>query len=264
MGKRGFLTVCHKCFSSEKVETLTKTVTENVLVTEKFKQENVVNCRHSAIAEPLFLDDIVNSAKQIQTNCEVVTDDNKRHLSISFNGETHGLIFVNKARKGNKGNCVTCKSINCSHVQVWNRELKKKVLQVDSSSENDIDETELDQISDESVPDEDELETIEFVGQKLKYPFDSVTQENMRFYDTCTYENLTELVSDHCDGLCQHQNSWSKDDPVERGWIFSRNVKIFHSTYVKKKQRAVFYRKTTGGCDCIKTHPMFHTRGILI
>ena len=91
------------------------------------------------------------------------------------------------------------------------------MLQVDSSSAKDIDETELDQISDESVPDEDELETIEFVGQKLKYPFDSVTQENMRFYDTCTYENLTELVSDHSDGLCQHQNSWSKDDPVERG-----------------------------------------------
>ena len=46
-----------------------------------------------------------NDAK---TNCKVVVDDEKRHLGISFDGETHGLIWVNKARKSNKGTCLKC------------------------------------------------------------------------------------------------------------------------------------------------------------
>ena len=63
------------------------------------------------------------------------------------------------------------------------------MLKVDSSSEKEIDESDLNQISDESVPDDDELETIA-VGQKLNYPFDRVTQERMPFYDTCTFMKI--------------------------------------------------------------------------
>ena len=46
----------------------------------------------------------------------IVTDD-KQHLAISFDGNTHGLIFANIARGPKHGHCLKSKSLRCTHIQ---------------------------------------------------------------------------------------------------------------------------------------------------
>ena len=41
------------------------------------------------------------------------------------------------------------------------------------------------------------------------------------------------------------------DDPRERGRVYSKKVNLAHSTYVAKKERTLFYRRTVGDCNCI-------------
>ena len=53
------------------------------------------------------------------------------------------------------------------------------------------------------------------------------------------------------DEKCIHKHRWSMEDPCENDWIYSRNVKISHSTYVSQKERKLFYRKANGDCNCI-------------
>ena len=50
---------------------------------------------------------------------------------------------------------------------------------------------------------------------------------------------------------CEHDNGWSHEDPIEKNWIYSSNVQIFHSTYIAKRKRSVYFRKTDGACNCI-------------
>ena len=255
-GKKRHLPLCLKCNPIEKTKAIIKSVTKKVKVTAKFIQENIAACIHSNVGELLFSKDDSAKANLVETNCNVVVDDDKKHLCISFDGETHGLVFVNRARKGNKGNCLKCKSIRCSHVQVWNKELKKTVLKEQDAPLKQLD-IEIDiydgYISEDVLEDVEEDESLQIAScQRLDYPYNKETQEQMRDADSSQFSDLIELVSKHDDDeMCHHKNKWSAEDPRQNGWIYSSNVNISHSNYVAKKERTVFYRRTTGACDCI-------------
>ena len=62
------------------------------------------------------------------TMCKIIKTNEKQHLSVSFDGNTHGLLFANIARGAKRGHCLKCKSIRCSYLKRWDKELKKKVL----------------------------------------------------------------------------------------------------------------------------------------
>ena len=254
-GKNRHLPFCLKCNHNEKATSIIQSVKRNVIVTEKFKHDNIKPCIHSNVGELLFLKEASEKEDMDdKINCKVVVDHQKTHLSISFDGETHGLIFVNRAKKGNKGHCLKCKSIRCSHVQVWNKELKARVLKDHVAPVKDI-ETDLqdDRTSEDGQVGVENDETISFAThQRLHYPFDRETQERMRVADGSQYEDLIELISKpDVDEKCDHKNNWSLEDPRAKDWVYSRNVNISHSTYVKEQQRTVFYRRTTGDCNCI-------------
>lgn len=101
-GKKRHLPLCLKCNPMDKTKAIIKSVTKKVKVTAKFIQENIAVCIHSNVGELLFSKDDSAKVDLVETICKVVVDDNKKHLCISFDGETHGLIFVNRGRKGNK------------------------------------------------------------------------------------------------------------------------------------------------------------------
>ena len=255
-GKKRHLPLCLKCNLTEKTKAIIKSVTKKVKVTAKFIQENIAACIHSNVGELLFSKDDSAKVDLVETNCKVVVDDDKKHLCISFDGETHGLIFVNRARKGNKGNCLKCKSIRCSHVQVWNKEFKKTVLKEQDAPLKQLD-TEIDihdgDISEDVTEDGEDDESVKIAScQRLDYPYNKETQKQMRDADGSQFADLIELVSKpDGDEMCGHKNKWSAEDPRQNGWIYSTNVNISHSNYVAKKVRTVFYRRTTGACDCI-------------
>ena len=101
---------------------------EHVIVTEKFKTDNVKPCIHADVGELLFTWEESKKENDAQANCKIDVNDEKKHICISFDGESHGLIWINKARGSKKGTCLKCSSLRCKHVQTWNCELKKEIL----------------------------------------------------------------------------------------------------------------------------------------
>ena len=128
VGKKRHLPLCLKCNGMEKTKAIINSVGKNVKVTEKFVNDNIATCIHSIVGEQLFSKTESLKEEESQTNCKVVLDDDKKHLCTSFDGESHGLIWVNIARKAKKGTCLKCKSIRCTHIQVWNMEKKSEVF----------------------------------------------------------------------------------------------------------------------------------------
>ena len=250
-GKKGHFPLCLRCNDKEKTTAIISFVKKDVIVTDKFKQDKIKPCKHSDVAELLFSWEESNKEHDAKNNCKVVIDDEKRHLCISFDGETHGLIWVNKARKANKGTCQKCCSVRCKHVQIWNRELKKEVI-TNQHKEDKGDRSQDNESAEGSENFEENEKQRRSAGLKLNYPYDKETQDKMRESDGSQYENLIDLISkpeEH--ERCEHNNEWSVDDPVEKKWIYSNDVQIYHSTYVAKRKRTVYFRKTKGGCDCI-------------
>ena len=255
-GNKRHLPLCLKCNDMEKTKAIIISVKKNVKISPKFINENIVACIHSDVGELLFSNEDSKKEDNNQTNCKIVRDDEKKHLCVSFDGEAHGLIWVNKARKSKKGTCLTCKSIRCNHVQIWNKEMRKEVFKDHISPIKDPDiaiVSQEDKTSEDGSGCADYTETAKTApGQRLNYPYDKVTQQRMRDVDGSYYDNLIELVSKpEDDAKCQHANGWSADDPVEKGWIYTNRVNIVHSSFVVKKLRTMFYRKTIGDCECI-------------
>ncbi len=51
--------------------------------------------------------------------------------------------------------------------------------------------------------------------------------------------------------VCTHGNHWNCGDPVINKWIAHKGVKIYkQSITIDDSQRTVYYRPTTGECDC--------------
>ena len=247
-GKRRHLAVCLKCNSLEKTKAIIDSVSKNVKVTRIFEKNNLVACIHATVGEVLFSKELSNSANIDDAKCTVIVDDEKQHLAISFDGETPGLIFLNKARKAKKAFCLKCKSQRCKHIQMWNQELKRDVLK-DVIQNANVESAHHVEVNNDV---ENTAEVNEIKRQSIRYPYDKLTQEKMRELDGMQFENLTELISKPQNGeKCIHGHQWSDEDPREKKWIYSTHVKIAHSTYVKKRERKVFYKKTIGTCTCI-------------
>ena len=235
-GQKQHLAVCLKCNPKEKSEALQKVIGRKVKVTTKFKEENIKSCIHSNVSETLYKKEESKAANESTSNCKVLEDDEKQHLAVAFDGETHGLVFVNKARKATKGNCQKCKSVQCSHVRIWDKEHKKDIFGTQEKKETE-------ECYDEDYEDEDESVEAMKSNHKLKYPFDKATHEQMRKNDSVNYNNLINLTSKPKENVtCPHGNKWNENDPVENEWVYSRKVKIAHSSYVEQKERTVFYR----------------------
>lgn len=117
-----------------------------------------------------------------------------------------------------------CNSIRCSHVQVWNKELKKSVLEEQVAPliqiDNEIDIQDVD-ISKDVLEDVEDDEAVKIVScQKLDYPYNKETQEQMRDADGSQFADLIELVSKpDGDEMCGHKNKWSAEDPRQKGSI---------------------------------------------
>ena len=97
-----------------------------------------------------------------------------------------------------------------------------------------------------------EEETCEVTSKlKIKFPFDEIIQEKMRRADLSNYSHLSDLISHPSKtDTCKHGNSWSTKDPKSMGWIYSKTVRIAHSNYVPERERTIYYRKTSGNCNC--------------
>ena len=69
--------------------------------------------------------------------------------------------------------------------------------------------------------------------------------------DASDFSNLTAFISiPTTDEKCSHGFLWSQDDPRVHNWIFSNNIKIAHTSFVSKKERKMYYRRTLGSCNC--------------
>ena len=177
---------------------------------------------HSSVTEFLFTLENCKYVEEQTENCILIVDDEKRHLCVSFDDETHGLVFVNKVKGGNKGYCQGCKSVRCKHIQIWNKEMKKKVFKDTLSPVKDLEAgVEKEEMSENFVTGNQEENIEIFSSQRLEYPYNKETQQKMREADGTQYNNLIELVSmPEDDEKCEHGRHWSKEDPREKGWVY--------------------------------------------
>ena len=256
-GERQHFPICLKCNSKEKTTAMIKSIDTKVKVKESFKRENLKDCIHAQVGEILFTKEESKKVDDSTSNTVEIISNDKQHVAICFDGETHGLIFVNLARKANKGKCLKCKSINCRHTKVWDQEKKKEILgkkQEDIEMYEDFDESkenieqdkrkqeEKDVSEDVEENIEEDKEVKENSLHKLNYPFDRATQEKMKKADSMMYDKLTNLVPKPCEGeVCPHGNLWNQEDPIENAWIYSSKIKIAHSKFIEDKERKVFY-----------------------
>ena len=67
---------------------------------------------------------------------------------------------------------------------------------------------------------------------KLKFPTTESTQKLFRQFEFGYYEKKEFFVDENIQGqkCVEHGNEWSDNDPVEKGWWFSNNVKISHTS----------------------------------
>ena len=233
------LPVCLMCNTPEKTKAILSSIDRNTKVSKKFEDENLYPCTHSAVSEVLFDQTQTNEANRSLTLCKVLNDNEKLHLATSFDGQTHGLNHINKARGGNKAQCYVCKSTRCNHTREWDKELKKEILNYTKEEHIEYYNKEEDQNENTSINS----------NHKLEYPFDEETQKKMRVSDSTLYDSKINLIP-KTDGLCPHKNSWDKSDPIEKDWVYSSDVKLAHSTYIEDKTRKVYYRSVLGQTYC--------------
>ena len=266
-GNKHHLPLCLRCNLTDRAEVLMASIKPDVKVSKIFKEDNFAACIHANVAEILFTKEECIKENSSQTRCKVVVTDAKQHLAISFDGNTHGLIFANIARGAKRGRCLRCQSIRCPHIQAWNLELKKvliNVTKVDSEAgtcdrENegsivlvDVNNENVNEEDFEDFLEEDESDVAETTPtKKLMYPFQEDVQEKLRILDSSDLSDVTTFISFPADdGQCSHGNLWSHDDPRSHNWIQTNKVKIAHSAYVAKKERKLYFRRTVGSCKC--------------
>ena len=70
----------------------------------------------------------------------------------------------------------------------------------------------------------------------LKFPPTNGTQAMFQNLESKFYDDKLFFVDSYTDGqqCTTHGNAWSALDPVEMRWCFSNNVKLAHTSFVKK------------------------------
>ena len=166
-------------------------------------------------------------------------NDTKQHMAICFDGISHGFVYVNLARSGNKGRCMGCKSIRCTHVREWNKALKSSII-VQEEKSNRLDDQE------NIVEDQNMVESNTTI--KCSFPPTEATQNELRKIDGDTYDNLIHLVSEPFSGstCIGHKNPWDMRCPITNNWVSRNFVRLAHSKFVKHQTRRMYYRPTTG------------------
>ena len=248
-GAKQHLPVCFHCNSLENAQVLIDSTTKTSVV-DNNKQKLLLSCSHADVAESLWDEEMSNNENLANSNCKIILNDGKQHLATSYDGNNHGLIFANLARGATKGTCLTCKSIRCNHLKSWDVELKGKVINnQESAGEGSARDKEDHEVHKEYVFEEEICEVTSKL--KIKFPFDEIIQEKMRRADLSNYSHLSDLISHPSKtDTCKRGNSWSTKDPKSMGWIYSKTVRIAHSNYVPERERTIYYRKTSGNCNC--------------
>ena len=70
----------------------------------------------------------------------------------------------------------------------------------------------------------------------LKFPPTNGTQAMFQNLESKFYDDKLFFVDSYTDGqqCTTHGNAWSALDPVEMRWCFSNNVKLAHTSFIKK------------------------------
>ena len=160
-GRKQHLPLCLKCNSKSKVKALKTAIDHTQIVTKAFIREEIELCKHALVTESLYSIEKAEEAFKTSSNCEILIDNSKRHLSTSFDGRSHGLVFVNIAKKQNKGHCKLCNSNRCGHIRRWEQEMKFFGLNRENFENNE---------EEADVEIEDNIENNEEQSLKIKIP----------------------------------------------------------------------------------------------
>lgn len=239
--------VCLACNSKSKADAIISTTGTRHILSNLFVKNNLKICKHASVAEALYSLEEATHSEQNNQHCNVLINNTKQHMATCFDGNTHGVVGVNLARRGNKGKCFLCKSFRCSHVVHWNMELKNDVLKENNQETQKENSNAIIEENDNEDKENDLKSNL-----KLKLPLSEETQKMMQRADDQDYDEKEHFVNDHIEGnnCLPHKNSWDGRCPIENEWWYANNVIIAHSKYVKQKQRKIYFRPTTGGCKC--------------
>ena len=249
------LPVCLRCNDVGKAEAIIFG-SSHILPDDTIEKE-LKHCKHEAVSQLLYEYQKVVEVEKNVKKCAVLKNTTKIHIAACHDGKSFATIVCRIGRQGTKGKCWSCKGARCGHETRWNKELKSLVLKTDvdnnskdemsSSSDNDDDG---DSVSEQSNEKEERIER-----SQLKFPTTESTQTLFRQFESGYYDDKDVFVDENIQGqkCLEHGNEWSDDDPVENGWWFSNNIKISHTSFVRQKERTIYYRKTET-CDCIKLY----------
>ena len=250
-GHKTIIPVCLKCNENGRAQAIihgTKQVLPDDTITK-----DLINCKHESISTALYTHERVVDVEKNSKKCTVLQDTEKSHISACFDGKTYATIVCKLAWKSKKGKCCSCKGSQCGHRASWYKELRAIVLKEDNTQQETADEISSN-CDDESDSIEVSPEAKEEVEDrpKMKFPPTETTKMMFRKYETEYYDKKDNFVDEHNGEHCLlHGNEWSDLDPIEMGWCFANEVKIAHTTFVRKKDRKVFFRKTDQQkCDC--------------
>ena len=160
---------------------------------------------------------------------------------------------------GKRGNaktlsCFTCNgekgSKNCLHIRVFNEH--------DSEDEMDELEKEFAIFDIDGNPKQNAIKKEINVNQgtepqKMDWPINQEFQKLFRESE----ELQEDLVPEHNESIkCGHGNSFSSDNPVLRGQIFTSRVKLYCINYRPLKNRKIYFRPTISDsgtlCNCLQ------------
>ena len=243
-GKKKLLPVCLRCNDTGKAQAIIFG-SSHILPDDSLGNE-LNHCKHEAVSQLLYTYQEVVEMEDGSQKCVVLKNTEKVHISACHDGKSYATIVCRIGRQASKGKCCSCKGTKCGHEAQWNKDLKTSVLKTDKV----IEEKDQKEISSSSGDDEADGSTVQITEKversPLKFPPTESAQILFRKFESEYYDDKESFVDENIDGqkCLEHGNEWSDDDPVESGWWFSDNVTISHTTFVRQKERKIYFRKT--------------------
>ena len=234
--------VCLRCNDVGKSSAIVMG-TSHFLPNDSIENE-LVKCKHEVVSKALYTHSIVDVVESQNKECVLLKNSSKIHLAACFDGKTYATIVCKLSRSSTKGKCNSCKGVKCGHLTRWNKELGSSLLPDKAANERGDD---LEEDSEEL--DDEEIKVLN--RATLKFPLTETTQALFREYDSNFYDEKEvfadlPILGQKCSS---HGNEWSDENPVEMDWCFSDQVKIAHTSFVKQRERKVYFRKAVK-CDC--------------
>ena len=221
----------------------------NIIDINKADRASMIRtCVHTIVVESLNLGSDLEAKNKESANLTVINDRPKIALVFSHN-DGYGLVQVNNVQHSTTAKCFWPhnNSRGCDHVQNFLRETKgERVPKTVVLEDEDIVEETKPDIFDNPIK------------VKLKWPIGSSDQEFFRDIENHKFSELMHLVPPVLKNIkCPHGNFFNPDNPVDRQWIVTRNVRIFHIGLVERKSRIVYFRPTHSEgnpCKCRQTY----------